>query len=239
MNRWLLSICALVLLLMPKFCTATESMTWKSLSLSGKGVYLVKVKEKDKSNYYLIKGSDRVISMEIVEKEGGKFISLESLLEFLTLKPEDVVLIEATSENVKDDQGKLEAFSKSERKQIWGKAPVRMVLKETASMTWKRLSLPGKGVYLVKVKEMDKSNYYLFRGMDRVIPMDNVEEWGEKFISLESLLEFLTLKPADELLVDAMFENVKDDQGKLEALSESERKQIWGKAPVPKGTRTR
>jgi hypothetical protein len=48
------------------------------------------------------------------------FASLDSLLDFIKLKPADVELLEATSEDVSEDDGKLEVLSVQERNKIWG-----------------------------------------------------------------------------------------------------------------------
>ena len=80
----------------------------------------MKLRQDGKNIYYLASGTNRVFPLDVVEKKGRRFTSLDSLLEFTKSKPEDAMLFQATSETVRDDSGRLQALSSLERRRIWG-----------------------------------------------------------------------------------------------------------------------
>jgi hypothetical protein len=110
-----------VVLLLLFSCGETKLMSWESLP-SGKGVVVAKTKDGKRSNYYLGKGTNRVVPLRVLKKTGMMFASLDSLLDFIKLKPADVMLFEATSQNVSEDDGTLEVLSAEERDKIWRQA---------------------------------------------------------------------------------------------------------------------
>ena len=118
---WLSSTGILFMLLLVVSCGETKPRSWESLSVSGKGVAVAKTKDGAKINYYLFSGTNRTLPLHVFKERGKRFASLESLLDFIKLKPDDVMLFEATSELVRRDDG-LEVLSAQERDRIWGKA---------------------------------------------------------------------------------------------------------------------
>lgn len=98
----------------------------------------------------------------------------------------------------------------------------------TQRPSWAELSRSGKGVMVVKVKANDRSWYYIVPGTNLRIPLDLIKKSTEsRFASLEALVEFTKLKPADVILMEAPPGFVaQDDAGELEAFSPAERKSL-------------
>ncbi len=122
MIRWLVLMCVFgVFFLFLTACNESDSVSWKELATSGKGVMLAKTRANNGSDiYYVASGTNRVMPLHELKMRGVRFTSFDSLLEFVELKPAEVVLVEATSDLVQEDDGKLEPLSESERQIIWG-----------------------------------------------------------------------------------------------------------------------